>query len=829
MFASDFAQYVFEPLLSFPSPGDTAQRFLVLSANGTPRWLLPAGQRKLASVLAGWSPYRLDSRLKWHAVRTANRMTCLSLLPGMTTATVAGLDSIDWTSVGWNGDNAPVPAVYIGTPCPSRKAVIHLLDSASGTCQIILKVPINHGARAAILREADVLTSLAAERGTFAPHLLAVDRNRGISSQTVLPGARGSRRLMPEYLQLLRSLRLSGNTTSIVEHAATLQDQLLWSAGSDRDLATITAALSQLCDAHPFPAFWVHGDFAPWNIKHRSDGLPALLDWEDARRGGLPLQDAFHFLHIQDYLFGERPTSHAERLNRFASEIGVSVAHCRKLEIAYLAHSYLQRLTQRQTKHSEFLLDTLRVALQDGQHAAGPSDVRRNQFTRPAKPASSPAALQIRSDLFSAVIAEFNLAQLPYCILSGYEEYPDRIPSDVDFMVHPEHMPRVPTLLAKAAHRCGARMVQAIQHEASARYFVLAKDDGHQVGFLNPDCCGDYRRRGRLWLRADSILAARTAFKNFYVPSVPDEFIYYVIKKVLKQSIDAGQMRRLHALHQRALHKCGNRLRRYWSTHTATALEQALVEQDLPWFVSNSDLLLAELKASRPVEHRLDRFASTGRRVATLLKRSLQPTGMCVILSGSDTNQVQKIATALQETLEPAFRWTTALQPTERSRPAPSNDAQRSGLACCLRLLTLFQLVFSIRVARMRSTLAICAIDHSELIPGSRHRLFSLFVRVMFRPDLLLFLTSGHSGTSTVEQGQRNSLPPPLGRCPVTYLNERLSLKESVNQASRVILQWLSTRQVRRLNPDQGPLTPSEAPFSQVCSEHADLPCMEAD
>ena len=748
----------------------------------------------------------------------------------MTTATVAGLDSIDWKSVGWNGDTAPVPAVYVGTPCPSRKAVIHLLDSASGTCQIIVKVPINHGARAAILREADVLTRLAAERGTFAPRLLAVDRNRGISAQTVLPGASGSRRLLPEYLQLLRSLRLPGETTSIVEHAATLQDQLLWSAGSDRDLATITAALSQLCDAHPFPAFWVHGDFAPWNIKHRSDGLPALLDWEDARRGGLPLQDAFHFLHIQDYLFGKRPTSHAERLSRFASEIGVSAAHCRKLEIAYLAHSYLQRLTQRQTKHSEFLLDTLRVALQDGQHAAGPSYVRRNQFTRPAKLASSPAALHIRSDLFSAVIAEFNRAQLPYCILSGYEGYPDRIPSDVDFMVHPADMPRVSTLLAQAADRCGARVLQAIQHETSARYFVLAKDDGHQVGFLNPDCCGDYRRRGRLWLRADSILAARTAFKNFYVPSVPDEFIYYLIKKVLKQSIDASQMRRLHGLHQRAPHDCRNRLLRFWPAHTADAIEQALVEQDLSWFASNSDLLLAELEASRPVEHRLDRFASTAAQNRSLAE-ALSATNRDVRdrIGRAMTTQVRNIATALQETLEPAFRWTNALQLAEQFCLGPNNNARASGLARCLRLLTLFQLAFNIRVARMRSTLAICAIDHSELLPGSRHRLFSLFVRVMFRPDLLLFLTSGHSGISTVEHGQRNSLPPPLGRCPVTYLNERLSLKESVNQASRVILQWLSTRQVRRLNPDQGPLTPSEAPFSQARSEPADLPCMEAD
>lgn len=183
MLPPDLAQQVFAPLLQAVPPGDTAQNFLVLSGNGRPRWLLPARQRNLGSVLADWSPYRLDSRLKWRVVRAANRIGCLSLLPGMTTSTAGGTDSIDWKSVGWNSEIPPVTAVYLGTPGPSRKAVIHLLDSSSGVCQVIVKVPINEAARAAILREAEVLSSLAAERCTFAPRLLSVDRNRAISAQ----------------------------------------------------------------------------------------------------------------------------------------------------------------------------------------------------------------------------------------------------------------------------------------------------------------------------------------------------------------------------------------------------------------------------------------------------------------------------------------------------------------------------------------------------------------------------------------------------------------------------------------------------------------------
>jgi hypothetical protein len=740
----------------------------------------------------------------------------------MTTSTVGGIDSIDWRSVGWNSEIPPVTAVYLGTPGPSRKAVIHLLDSCSGVCQVIVKVPISEAAPDAILQEADVLSSLAAERCTFAPRLLSVDRDHGISAQTVLPGAAGSRRLLPEYLQLLRSLGLPGETTSIVEHAATLQDQLLWSAGSDRDLATITAALSQLCDAHLLPAFWVHGDFAPWNIKHRSDGPPALLDWEDARRGGLPLQDAFHFLHIQDYLFGKHPASHAEDLDRFAGELGLSTAQCHQLEIAYLVHSYLERLTQ-QPNHSGFLLDTLRVVLGEDQLPAPNISFGRNRLTSPPESASSPPVLHLRSDLLSAVIDQFNRAELPYCILSGYQEYPDRIPSDVDLMVRPADMPRMSTLLTQAAERCGARVLQAIQHETSACYFVLAKEGGRQIGFFNPDCCSNYRRRVRLWLLADPILAARRPYKNFYLPSIRDEFIYYLIKKILKRSMHACHLRRLHGLYQRAPQDCGRWLCRFWSARTADALKQALVEQDLSWFVSNSEILLSELEASCPVERPLARFASGLRRIAVSLRRILQPTGMCVIVAGEDKAQARDLGAALQHSLEPAFRWTSALDvASEQTCGGPH-------LARYLRILKLPGLALKIRLARMRSPLVICPVDRGELASGDKHRLASMFVRLMLRPDLVLVLTSSHPEISDAARGQRNCLRGVLNRCSVSYLDGSRSMEDSVYQASRVILQWLSTRQVGRLSSDNRPSLPLEAPFPEDLTELPDFQCREAE
>ena len=88
-------------------------------------------------------------------------------------------------------------------------------------------------------------------------------------------------------------------------------------------------------------------------------------------------------------------------------------------------------------------------------------------------------------------------------MLSGYENHAANSSSDVDFMFHPRD--------SVASHRCWRRLRTApvrgscspCQHETRACYFVIAKDDGSEIGYLDPDCATDYRTHGRLWLSAE--------------------------------------------------------------------------------------------------------------------------------------------------------------------------------------------------------------------------------------------------------------------------------------------------------------------------------------
>ncbi|MGO9515807.1 MAG: phosphotransferase family protein [Candidatus Korobacteraceae bacterium] len=777
---SDLAQSVFAPLLQEQSETAT-QEFSAVPGQGTPRWLVPVRHREIASVLANWAPYRLTSRVKWAAIRTAHRVGCLSALPGASPVKIHGVEDVDWRCVGWSSDIAPVPLVYVGTPGVSRKAVIHLVNPASGLCDLIVKVPLTEAAKAAILREADVLEILADENYNRAPRLVHVDRDGGMTAQTALKGRSGGRKFSDEYWAALRSLMLPGERTTIIGHAMEWQEQLGTAFGCEAEIATMAAAMAELPDAEPVPACWVHGDFAPWNLRRLPDGTVVMLDWEDAQRGGLPLQDAFHFLHMQDYLFGARPTAHATDVECFGQAIGIPAKRCHELEIAYLVRSYLRRQAVGEAGHCGFLLTTLRIVLR-GHHwfFAPKAEVAVAGVAEAVRIPKPPFSAQIRSDLFAAVIAQLNSAGVPYCVLSGHENHAAKSSSDVDFMFASRDISRVAPLLAQAARKTGANLIQAIRHETNSWYFVMAKDDGSEIGYFDPDCTTDYRAQGRLWLSAEKMLARRRRQRDLYVPAVADEFTYYLIKKVLKQSIDDFQLRRLRHLYQRDPSNCREEIGRFWSGTTVRGIERALVASDVAWFQSAMPGLFAELKASAPVETLGQRVVQRLRDGMRVLDRILRPTGMFVMACGGEKALGLAIAERLLQQLAPAFRRVAYVEPRS---------------TCVNSLMSSLQLAAKVLAARLRSTLVVSHVGDGKILTRS---LSSLAARLLLQPDLTFFVAGDKAKPPGASRDVDFGFSAHKTR--VVHLNSGLSTGQNVHQASRTILRWLAARQERRLS-----------------------------
>src|SRR5208282_4272794 len=278
-------------------------------------------------------------------------------------------------------------------------------------------------------------------------------------------------------------------------------------------------------------------------------------------------------------------------------------------------------------------------------------------------------------------------------------------------------------LFTQAAQSAGARLIQAMQHETSACYFVMAKDDGREIGFFDPDSAGDYRRWGRLWLPAQKILARRRRCRELYVPAVPDAFTYYLIKKVLKQDLADCQLRRLRHLYQRDSANCRAEILEFWSVATVREVERALAVSDLAWFRSAMPCLLAELTASPPVESLGGRAVQRLRDGLRMLGRVLHPTGMSVLVCGGNEKHQATIAQALLRQLAPAFRRVTEveLQPAGAGSLLPGLRLAKKALA-----------------ARLRSTLVVSHIAEGTMFDP---RVSRFAVRLLLQPDLIFVLT----------------------------------------------------------------------------------------
>ena len=360
---------------------------------------------------------------------------------------------------------------------------------------------------------------------------------------------------------------------------------------------------------------------------------------------------------------------------------------------------------------------------------------------------------RIRAEMLTAFLGEMEAEQIPYCLLNGFQDYPEVIASDVDFMVRSRDCKRVAPMLLEVARRCGALLVQAIQHETGAWYFVLAKQEDNAVAYLHPDGSTDYRRDGRLWLVAEQVLKDRQRYKTFFVPSMADEFLYYLTKKILKQRVTEQELRRIAALYLSCPEECHTRMRRFWPERTVNALEPALSRQELGWLRFYLPTLLSELRASVPVESSWKRLQQRTREWRRWLQRVLNPTGMSIAVCGGTTRQRADLAEGLEENLRPAFRRTMICG--DGLGDGTKRDAK------------------SMWLAKVRSTLVIRTRDRTELR--------------RFRRDEICFVFRGGDGG-----GPR--------RAPyIVDLDETRSLHENVGYATRVALEWLAARLQRHL------------------------------
>lgn len=263
--------------------------------------------------------------------------------------------------------------------------------------------------------------------------------------------------------------------------------------------------------------------------------------------------------------------------------------------------------------------------------------------------------LALRRKLWSAFIATLNSSGLPYCIVGAPEHVADVAGSDVDFVVPPCYYSSVPQLLALAAASVGGRLVQAIEHETTATYFVIALEQHGHLAFLHPDCTTDYRRNGRLWLSSEELLHQRHRGTGGYFRAAPDiDFKYYLAKQVLKQTVTANQWEKLITLYQAAGDP--GQAFSWWRLGDAAKIEQTLLHNDYELFRKLAPSLRTELMGSQLRESLVARVSSVAANAVRIARRLARPTGLFVHIDNGSTAQRTELARSLAKVLAPVCR-----------------------------------------------------------------------------------------------------------------------------------------------------------------------------
>lgn len=348
--------------LDLPCRVASPEQYVAVGKSEHPRWLIPAHHKLNGDEFLGWKPYRPSSKLAWTGLKALLRWAGSAGLAACGGKRVTWSLDCDWHALGWSKLAAPVPLVYMGTPGEQRKAVLHLLDSKSGVCELIVKVPLTGAAASAIGREAATLRDLERHAFAAAPRLVQYDQGHHVSSQTVVHGVRCEMKFTREVASLLQMLHLQGQTITLAESARELARFRAGLDLSSNDDALVTSALAEIQDDTALPAYRIHGDFTPWNIRLGPNGATALVDWEDALPRGLPLHDSFHFAHMTRSLFNRNPQPAFSSMP-FRAYGSPHLWLCRKLEIAYLVRTLLQQLSSRSPKQVRYFSSALRFSL----------------------------------------------------------------------------------------------------------------------------------------------------------------------------------------------------------------------------------------------------------------------------------------------------------------------------------------------------------------------------------------------------------------------------------------------------------------------------------
>lgn len=426
------------------------------------------------------------------------------------------------------------------------------------------------------------------------------------------------------------------------------------------------------------------------------------------------------------------------------------------------------------------------------------------------------------SDLLMALLQ--TLTPYGVCILHGYKDFPSHISSDIDALVTPQALQKINTAGANKQ----ISLVQHLQHESTAHYYVFSAWDGLKPVFIRLDVSTDFRVDGRVFFSSEDFFQRSVEFKPYIkVPPADLEFGYYLIKKVIKASLESSHTQQLSQLWQQNPEGCRQQIERFFGPQSAQRLVDAAQSGDWSLIEAQLDTLRKELmhNTARTNPRSVAQYwiADIRRRI----RRVLNPTGLVVAILGSDGSGKSTVIDRIQQDIAPVFRRLQRyhLRPGVKagrtsSVPNPHDVTPRNPWMSVLKLIFWWVeywlgFMFKVWPQAIQSTLVIFDRYYFDLLVDPLRYRFSepkgfarLVAKLIPQPQLVIFLDAPaeviHSrkqelGLEELER-QRQAYRALVQAMPNGYIVDASRPSDQVaHNVEKILLDFMANKTANRL------------------------------
>ncbi len=264
-------------------------------------------------------------------------------------------------------------------------------------------------------------------------------------------------------------------------------------------------------------------------------------------------------------------------------------------------------------------------------------------------PAPPPKRVQFLETLFGLL----DECELRYCVLHGHRDLPENLSGDLDLVIHPEDLRRLPSLF-RALAADGFRPVQCLEYNVHGRTFVFAWTTDGRLETIPVDFITEHRRGGRRLARADELLTGRRRLHQLRISAPEVEFRYLLAKKAFKGSISASQTERLRALSfDIGLQASARIIRELFGSPLVTRAIDAIRDGRIRGILP---LLRRRLLILGLVQHPFEAVQCAFEESLRLFGRIRRPTGLSVAVLGPDGVGKSTLIENLRSQTEGLFR-----------------------------------------------------------------------------------------------------------------------------------------------------------------------------